>query len=53
MLHSKHYDHLTETQLKNLESAKACFNLLNPEFKFKRLNTSNEIFVDTPTGEIF
>ncbi|QNX34742.1 AAA family ATPase [Acinetobacter seifertii] len=53
VLHSKHYDHLTETQLKNLESAKECFNLLNPEFKFKRLNTSNEIFVDTPTGEIF
>ncbi|HFX6399027.1 AAA family ATPase [Acinetobacter baumannii] len=53
ILHSGHEKHLSEIQLKNLEFAKESFSLLNPDFKYSRLNTSNELFVNTPTGEIY
>lgn len=53
ILHSAHKGHLTETQLANLEIAKKCFSIINPEYVYKRLDTSNEIFLDTPTGEIY
>lgn len=53
ILHSGHEKHLSEVQLKNLEFAKESFSLLNSEFKYSRLNTNNELFVNTPTGEIY
>lgn len=53
ILHSRHEKHLSEAQLNNLDFAKKCFSLLNPDFKYSRLNTSNEIFLNTPTGEIY
>lgn len=53
ILHSAHKGHLTETQLANLEFAKECFSILNPNYIYKRLDTNNEIFLETPTGEIY
>lgn len=53
ILHSKHENHLSETQLKNLELSKKCFSILNPSYKYSRLDTKNELFLDTPTGEIY
>lgn len=53
ILHSKHEKHLSETQLKNLELSKECFSILNPLYKYSRLDTKNELFLETPTGEIY
>lgn len=53
VLHSKHANHLSETQLSNLELSKKCFSILNPEYSYSRLDTKNEIFLMTPTGEIY
>lgn len=53
VLHSKHDNHLSETQEKNLELSKRCFSAFNPEFSFSRLDTKNEVFVNSPTGEIY
>lgn len=53
ILHSKHQNHLTETQKKNLEQSKRCFSVLNSEYEYSHLNTKNEIFLNTPTGEIY
>lgn len=53
ILHSNHKNHLTVTQLKNLELSKRCFSSLNPNYSYSRLDTKNEIFLNTPTGEIY
>jgi len=53
VLHSKHENHLSETQIKNLELSKKCFSALNPSFSFSRLDTKNEVFVNSPSGEIY
>jgi len=53
ILHSKHEKHLSETQLQNLELAKDCFSKLNKAFSYSRLDTANEIFLNTPTKEIY
>ncbi|WP_145599070.1 AAA family ATPase [Yersinia alsatica] len=53
ILHSKHDNHLSETQLKNLELSKKCFSILNPSYKYSRLDTKNELFLNAPTGEIY
>ena len=53
VLHSKHDKHLSETQIKNLELSKHCFSILNPSYKYSHLDTKNELFLETPTGEIY
>lgn len=53
VLHSKHENHLSETQIKNLELSKKCLSALNPSFSFSRLDTKNEVFVNSPGGEIY
>lgn len=53
ILHSKHDNHLSETQLKNLELSKDCFSILNSLYKYSRLDTKNELFLESPTGEIY
>ncbi|MDM0041510.1 AAA family ATPase [Variovorax sp. J22G21] len=53
-LYSAHHGSLNEAQLGNLELAKRCFSLLNPAFTFATVQaSSNEIMVDTPTGQIY
>jgi energy-coupling factor transporter ATP-binding protein EcfA2 len=53
-LYAPHGTALTATQLHNLEVAKRFFTLLNPSFQFSRVDAgSNEIMVDTPSGEIY
>ena len=53
-LYSAHEGTLTEQQQHNLELAKTCFSLLNSEFSFSRvMASSNEIMVNTPSGEIY
>ena len=53
-LWSVHENHLDESQLKNITLAKECFNILNRDISFKRVNpTSNDIMLDTPNGEIY
>lgn len=53
-LWSVHENHLDENQLKNIALAKECFNILNKEISFKRVNpNSNDIMLDTPNGEIY
>lgn len=53
-LYSAHPDALTGFQIHNLELAKKCFSLLNPDFSFSKvLASSNEIMVNTPNGEIY
>lgn len=40
--------------LKNLELAKKCISILNPEFSFSRVDPASfDVFVNTPTGEIW
>jgi predicted ATP-binding protein involved in virulence len=53
-LWSAHPDHLDEHQIKNISLAKECFNILNPEISFSKVNpSSNDILLDTPNGEIY
>lgn len=53
-LYSAHPGSLNAAQIANLELAKLCFSLLNPDFKFATVEArSNEILVDTPTGRIY
>lgn len=45
---------LDESQLKNYELAKSCFNILNPKFSFSKvIPNSFDILLQTPTGEIY
>lgn len=53
-LYSPHPGALTTEQLNNFELAKKCFSLLNEDFSFSRVNaSSNEIMINTPSGEIY
>lgn len=53
-LYSPHAGALTTEQLKNFELAKKCFSLLNKDFSFSKVNaSSNEIMINTPSGEIY
>ena len=53
-LYSPHDGALTAEQLKNFELAKKCFSLLNNDFSFSKVNaSSNEIMINTPSGEIY
>lgn len=53
-LYSPHAGALTAEQLKNFELAKKCFSLLNKDFSFSKVNaSSNEIMINTPSGEIY
>jgi len=53
-LYSAHEGALTGEQLHNLEVAKKAFSLLSEGFRFKKvLASSNEIMIDSPTGEIY
>ncbi|MEZ8378411.1 AAA family ATPase [Vibrio splendidus] len=52
-LYSPH-NTLTETQIANYELARDSFSALNEKFTFSRVDaSSNEILVNTPTGEIY
>lgn len=53
-LYSPHAGALSSEQLKNFELAKKCFSLLNKDFSFSKVNaSSNEIMINTPSGEIY
>lgn len=53
-LYSAHPGALKEEQLANYELAKRCFSLLNKSFTFSKVDaSSNEIMVNTPSGEIY
>jgi len=53
-LYSAHPGTLTSEQISNFELAKRCFSLLNPSFSFSKVDaSSNEIMVNTPSGEIY
>jgi predicted ATPase len=53
-LWSAHKDHLDENQIKNITLAKECFNILNPQISFSKVNpNSNDILLATPNGEIY
>lgn len=53
-LYSPHAGALTSEQLSNFELAKKCFSLLNKDFSFSKVNaSSNEIMINTPSGEIY
>ncbi|MNZ44528.1 recombination protein F [compost metagenome] len=53
-LYSAHEGALTDEQLHNLEIAKKAFSLLSEGFSFKKvLASSNEIMIDSPSGEIY
>lgn len=53
-LWSVHLNHLDEQQIKNITLAKECFNILNPQISFSKVNpNSNDIMLDTPNGEIY
>jgi predicted ATP-dependent endonuclease of OLD family len=53
-LWSVHKDHLDENQIKNINLAKDCFNILNPSISFSKVNpNSNDILLNTPNGEIY
>lgn len=53
-LYSAHSGALTQEQISNLEFAKTCFSFLNKDFSFSRVDaSSNEIMVNTPSGEIY
>ncbi len=50
---SAHENHLNDIQLKNLETAKSAFGLLNSDITFSKvLPSTNDILLKTPTGEI-
>jgi predicted ATP-binding protein involved in virulence len=53
-LWSVHQNHLDEHQIKNITLAKECFNILNPNISFSKVNpSSNDILLNTPNGEIY
>jgi predicted ATP-dependent endonuclease of OLD family len=53
-LYSAHINALSSAQLHNLEVAKKGFSVLQDGFSFSRvLASSNEIMVNTPSGEIY
>jgi predicted ATP-binding protein involved in virulence len=53
-LWSAHQNHLDEHQIKNITLAKECFNILNPNISFSKVNpNSNDILLNTPNGEIY
>jgi len=53
-LYSAHNESLTPSQLSNFRLACRAFSALNCEFSFNRVDAStNEILVDSPTGEIY
>lgn len=53
-LWSAHPNHLDEQQIKNINLAKECFNILNPSISFSKVNpNSNDIMLNTPSGEIY
>lgn len=53
-LYSAHEDALSPEQLNNFELAKQCFSFLNPTFSFSKVDaSSNEIMINTPSGEIY
>lgn len=53
-LWSAHDKHLDEHQIKNISLAKECFNILNSEISFSKVNpNSNDIMLNTPNGEIY
>lgn len=53
-LWSAHPNHLDEHQIKNINLAKECFNILNPQISFSKVNpNSNDIMLNTPNGEIY
>lgn len=53
-LWSKHDNHLDAAQLRNIALAKECFNILNPQITFSKVNpNSNDILLNTPNGEIY
>ncbi|MEX1013583.1 MAG: AAA family ATPase [Candidatus Paceibacterota bacterium] len=53
-LYSAHKEALTKEQLNNYELAKACFSFLDSSFTFSKVDaSSNEIMVNTPSGEIY
>lgn len=53
-LYSPHDGSLSSSQIANFELAKRCFSVLNDDFSFSTVHaSSNEIMVNTPTGEIY
>lgn len=53
-LYSAHEGALSNEQLNNYELAKACFSFLDSSFTFSKVDaSSNEIMVNTPSGEIY
>tara|TARA_R110002051_G_C8738549_1_gene498762 strand:- start:1605 stop:2783 length:1179 start_codon:yes stop_codon:yes gene_type:complete len=53
-LWSAHKNHLDEHQIKNINLAKECFNILNSQISFSKVNpNSNDILLNTPNGEIY
>ncbi|KIC01603.1 hypothetical protein OA88_13005 [Flavobacterium sp. JRM] len=53
-LWSAHLNHLSENQIKNINLAKECFQILNPNISFDQVNpTTNDILLKTPSGEIY
>lgn len=53
-LWSAHKNHLDEHQIKNIDLAKDCFNILNQQISFSKVNpNSNDILLNTPNGEIY
>lgn len=53
-LWSAHVNHLDQYQLQNIALAKDCFNILNPEISFSKVNpNTNDILLLTPVGEIY
>lgn len=53
-LYSAHPKALSPEQLNNYELAKSCFSFLNDKFTFSKVDaSSNEIMINTPSGEIY
>ncbi|MEX5361471.1 AAA family ATPase [Pseudomonas guariconensis] len=53
-LYSAHPGALSDVRIHNFQKAKNFFSLLNNEYEFSRVDAgTNEIMVNTPTGEIY
>ena len=53
-LWSIHLNHLDEHQIKNINLAKECFSILNPQISFSKVKPdSNDILLKTSNGEIY